>query len=728
MSKSLSTTSGQNIKILSNDTEKPLKEILRTNRNITDDSFFFPSLSDLHDPFLMPDMKIAVERILKAREQNERVVIFGDYDVDGVSSTALLYTFFDSIEIACSYRLPHRVKDGYGLKKYHFDELAKKNVKLVITVDCGTRDIEPIEYAKSLGIDVIVTDHHAVPEYIPTNVPILNPKRKDSKYPFPNLAGAGVALKLVQAMIKNLKDLSTENQDEILLSYIDLASLGTVADCMPLTGENRVITTLGLRQMKQSKSSALRKYIEYLDRDIEWDADLIGFQIGPRINAAWRMDSPLKALHWLIADESRVDAWLEEVENLNAKRQEAVKYFSEHALTQVNSQDPVLFYFHPELEHWLVGLIAGKLTEAYGKPSIVLCPNEKKWNEEVKREYENTIPLWVRNPTKQEEGVKKKYTYSPNSIEYAQENRKTMNEPEKIFWNQILQQEAFQNLHFHRQKPIWAYTADFFCSELNLVIEIDSEDPLDTESYDINRTRYFQSLWLQEVRFTDREIRENVEWIYEQLMTICEEQESPSIPSHDCRDELVASCRSPEWCNLVELLDECKNYFIRYGGHRQAAGFTIESSKYDSFQKAITEKFSEKYDTKNLPKKTFSIECCLKPEDISLETLDTIRAFRPFGIGNPKPLFLLSQVTIIESRTLGSDQLHLSLRIAENPEIKILLWNAAEKKSHLLVWNIVSLLVILEDHYWNKKNSVQAVIQAIVQEGHSESHSEISSL
>jgi single-stranded-DNA-specific exonuclease len=302
-------------------------------------------------------------------------VIFGDYDVDGVSSTALLYTFFDSIGIECSYRLPHRVQDGYGLKKYHFDELAKKSVKLVVTVDCGTRDIEPIRHAKSLGIDVIVTDHHAVPDIIPEEVvAIVNPKRKDSKYPFPNLAGAGVAFKLIHAIAIKLKlDL-----DETLTQYIDMASLGTVADCMPLIGENRIITALGLRQMKQSKSSALRKYIENLDRDIEGDADIIGFQIGPRINAAGRMDSPLKALHWLLATEDKVDDWLLEVESLNVKRQETVKNFSEEALLSVDIDAPILFYIHDELEHGLIGLVAGKLTEAYGKPSIVLCPHNRE--------------------------------------------------------------------------------------------------------------------------------------------------------------------------------------------------------------------------------------------------------------------------------------------------------------------------------------------------------------
>ncbi len=206
-SKALTTPDGQIIDILHTDDYVSLEMVLLNNRNITDINFFDPSLSCLHDPYLMPDMEKAVARIIEAKNKKERVVIFGDYDVDGVSSTAILVRYLGEIGIEVSYRLPHRVHDGYGLKNYFFDDLKDKNVKLVITVDCGTRDIEPIRYAKSLGIDVIVTDHHAVPEMIPEEViALINPKRKDSKYPFSNLAGAGVAFKLLHALAIKLID------------------------------------------------------------------------------------------------------------------------------------------------------------------------------------------------------------------------------------------------------------------------------------------------------------------------------------------------------------------------------------------------------------------------------------------------------------------------------------------------------------------------------------------
>ncbi len=189
----MQTQSGHTVNILSTYNNN-LYETLLKNRNLKQeelDTFFHPQVTDLHDPYLMPDMKKAVDRILDAKARSERIVIFGDYDVDGVSSTAILVKFLTEIGCLVSYRLPHRVHDGYGLKDYFFDELKSKNVTLVITVDCGTRDIGPIKHAKSLGIDVIVTDHHAVPDNIPEEViAIVNPKRKDSLYPFHGLAGA----------------------------------------------------------------------------------------------------------------------------------------------------------------------------------------------------------------------------------------------------------------------------------------------------------------------------------------------------------------------------------------------------------------------------------------------------------------------------------------------------------------------------------------------------------
>ncbi len=602
-SKDMQTLDHLNIIVKSEETWD-LTSILLKNRHIDDERLFFaPDISHLHDPFLMPDMEVWVKRILEAREKWERIIVFGDYDVDGVSGTALLVRFLTEIGCQVSYRLPHRVHDGYGIKSYIFDEIKEKWVSLVITVDCGTRDIEPIRHAKSLGIDVIVTDHHAVPEVIPTEViALINPKRKDSHYPFPNLAGAWVAFKLLHGILMRMTERwkttpgetegdtlsetdekqyswwakanefvspsellytfgyksigEKEKIESSLIKYIDLASLWTVADCMPLIGENRVITTLGLRQMKNSESAGLKKFLENSDHEAEWNADLIWFQIWPRINASGRMDTPITALKWLLASDEKCDEFLTEIEELNTRRQEVVKNFSEKALMEANPDDGVLFYLDENLEHGLIWLVAGKLTEAYNRPAIALC-RDHTWN-------------------------------------------------------------------------------------------------------------------------------------------------------------LVASCRSPEWCNLVELLDSCKEYFVRYGGHRQAAGFTIESSKLEDFKKTITQKFREKYGDASLPQKTIEVECRMFPEEMSLQSLDIIDNFKPFGIGNRKPLFLARDITIIESKLLGKEWSHLTLRCEENPDVKFLYWRGREHKSMLEVGNIISLIFELEKNEWNGKKSVQGIIRGIV--------------
>jgi single-stranded-DNA-specific exonuclease len=596
------THGGYSLRILSPDALPSLESVMAKNRPYAStEAFFAPTLADLHDPYLMPDMDKAVARILIAREAKERIVIFGDYDVDGVSSTAILVRFLTEIGCEVSYRLPHRVHDGYGLKAYFFDELATKWVTLVITVDCGTRDIEPIRHAKSLGIDVIVTDHHAVPDIVPEEViAIVNPKRRDSLYPFPDLAGAGVAFKLLHAVairIQNsklkIKNDGTNpeswilNLESILTRYIDFASLGTVSDCMPIIGENRVITALGLVQMQNSSSSGLRKFLAWRDKITESDADLIGFQIGPRINAAGRMDTPLTALRWLLASEGRTDEYFAELEYLNETRKGNTATQFEKALEHVDTTLPILFYDASDLEHGIIGLVAGKLTEMYGKPSIII----KNWHDH---------PLTRRK------------------------------------WDEIEVDDSVVSTH-------------------------------------------------------------------------------PTIIPSSHPTTSIASCRSPEWCSMIELLDSAKDLFVRYGGHRQAAGFTIEEAKIPELKRRLLEKFATLHDIANLPKRVLDIECILDvARDITIANLDTIDRFRPFGIGNRKPLFILENVTVASTRPLGSEWKHLAITLAENPTLKLLLWNATDRLAHFAVGNVVSLVVDLDRNEWKEKVSVQVVVRDIV--------------
>ncbi len=338
---------------------------------------FLPNtLASLHDPYLFKDMKKAVERLLKAKNDEERIFIFGDYDVDGVTSTSILMHFFAKTGFKASYRLPHRVKDGYWLNKWVIDEAKELDVKLIVTVDCWTRDVELIEYAKSIWIDVIITDHHSVPEIIPKDaVALINPKRLDCNYPYKWLAWAWVAFKLMQALAKEFFD--KEEYEEYIMSSIDICAIGTVADCMQLNGENRVIVELWLKQVRNSRSRGIKRLLEQ-DLEGELDADIFGFTIWPRLNAAGRMDCPTKAVNLILNQSSSVEKTLSEIEALNEKRKFLTKQFVEESEMKINKEDNLIFYISKDIPHWIMWIVAWRITEKYHRPVIALKDEGEK--------------------------------------------------------------------------------------------------------------------------------------------------------------------------------------------------------------------------------------------------------------------------------------------------------------------------------------------------------------
>lgn len=325
---------------------------------------------DLHNPFELKDMQKAVDRIKEAKNKGERVMIFWDYDVDGVTSTSILMHFFRKIWLDASYRVPHRVKDWYWMKKYFIDEMATLSVNLIVTVDCWTKDLDVITHAKNLWIDVIVTDHHAVPDIISEDaVAVINPKRDDCNYIYKHLAWAWVAFKLVQALVYDFFD--KKEAEKYLKSTIDIAAIWTVADCMRLTWENRIIVQEWLKQIRNSRSLWIKKLIwDKINEDL--DADIFWFQIWPRLNAAWRMDSPYKAVNLLLNNSENIDKIISEIEQLNEKRKYFTKEFVEDALWRVNKEDNIIFYISPAIEHGIIWIVAWRITEQFHKPSIVL--------------------------------------------------------------------------------------------------------------------------------------------------------------------------------------------------------------------------------------------------------------------------------------------------------------------------------------------------------------------
>lgn len=359
----------QNIIYDESSQELSIWEVL-AKRFSDDPSVLDKTMDDLYDPYLLRDMDRTILRLKVAKEKGEKVMIFGDYDVDGVTSTSLLMHLFTKLWMKASYRLPHRVHDGYGLKTKFIDEALELWVTLMITVDCGSRDREIVSDAADKWLDIIVTDHHSVPTDMPDDaIAFVNPARPDCDYPFTGLAGAGVAYKVVCALAKEYLD--TPEYHKYIRESIDLAAIGTVADCMQLVWENRIIVTHGLKQVKYSRSRGLRALIEdRLDEDL--DGDVFGFQIGPRLNAAGRMDTPYTAVNLILNNWDTLGDTLREIESLNELRKSRTSEFVDYALEDVDPKNNIIMYVSSEISHGIIWIVAGRLTERYYKPSIVL--------------------------------------------------------------------------------------------------------------------------------------------------------------------------------------------------------------------------------------------------------------------------------------------------------------------------------------------------------------------
>jgi single-stranded-DNA-specific exonuclease len=346
-------------------------------------NFFCPSYEKgLWDPFLFSDMKKAVKRIAEAKEKKELVAIFGDYDADGVTASAILKETLDSLEIESVVYIPDRKLEGYGMNLSAVEELKKRNVKLIITVDCGITNYEEVEKANGYKIDVIITDHHHVPNKIPRAYAVINPHQKNSGYPFPNLAGVGVAFKLVEAIFQKF----FPEKREQLKWILDLVSIGTVADCVELKEENRVMVKFGLIVLSKTRRLGLLELFQVgkfqVDENNVADAHKISFQIAPRINAAGRMDHANTAFN-LIRETDRVKArdLALDLEGNNQKRQKETARIVDEIRILANNMFKSKKFIFAVSEHFptgIVGLVAGKIADEFNKPTAVLNKGEKE--------------------------------------------------------------------------------------------------------------------------------------------------------------------------------------------------------------------------------------------------------------------------------------------------------------------------------------------------------------
>lgn len=340
--------------------------------------FFRPQLSDLHDPFLMDDMRIAVDRLNQALGRKERIMVYGDYDVDGCTAVALVYKFLLQYYSNIDYYIPDRYEEGYGISKKGVDYAAETGVKLIVVLDCGIKAVEEIAYAKSLGIDFIICDHHVPDEELPCAVAILNPKRADNHYPYTHLSGCGVGFKLMQAFAA-----SNGIEFNKLIPLLDLCAVSIASDIVPIMGENRILAYHGLRCLNSNPSIGLQAIIEVCglaDRELSMN-DII-FKIGPRINASGRMQNGGEAVS-LLVDKDYALA-LEKANRINLyneARKDLDKQMTEEAIEQVKNFKDLenrrsIVIYNEEWHKGVIGIVASRLTEQYYRPAVVLTRSE----------------------------------------------------------------------------------------------------------------------------------------------------------------------------------------------------------------------------------------------------------------------------------------------------------------------------------------------------------------
>jgi single-stranded-DNA-specific exonuclease len=350
---------------------------LMVQRNISSaeeaKAFFVPSLDYLHDPFLMKDMNIAVERISSAIKKNERILVYGDYDVDGTTAVALMYSFLKDQYSNVEYYIPDRYKEGYGVSFQGLDFAYQNNCKVVITLDCGIKAVEKVKYARSKGLDVIICDHHYPGEEIPKAVAVLDPKQPSCNYPYKELSGCGVGFKLIQAYSRVQGIPFSE-----IYHYLDLVAVSIASDIVPITGENRVLAYFGLKQLNDSPRIGLKEIIRESEVNKALTIEDVVFKIGPRINAAGRMETGSKAVDLLVSkDTSLATGISKEINNFNIERRtvdriittEAMRMISEDQRT-VNSRTTVLY--NPSWKKGVIGIVASRLIETYYRPTVIL--------------------------------------------------------------------------------------------------------------------------------------------------------------------------------------------------------------------------------------------------------------------------------------------------------------------------------------------------------------------
>ncbi|MFA5317884.1 MAG: single-stranded-DNA-specific exonuclease RecJ [Patescibacteria group bacterium] len=529
---------------------------------------------NLHDPFLFKNMKAAVELIFKHMKNGSRIIIYGDYDADGVTATAVMQKTLEFLGCKnLDIYIPHRESEGYGINKSAVEEIAKSGASLIITVDTGIRSIGEVALAKEKGMDVVLTDHHECGEQVPDCL-IINPKVNGEKYPFRDLAGVGVAFKVSQALLyarenhaqHNAKQREKEGFEKWLL---DLVAIGTIADLMPLVNENRVLVNYGLVVLNKTQRIGIKKLMETAQSDTdkngnkrEVDAWQIGYQLAPRLNAAGRLGRANTAYELLITeDKQEATEIAHKLDNTNKERQNITQEIFEQAEQEINKKNKILFavYNGEQKNAWssgVMGLVAGKLTEKYYRPSLAITS--------------------------------------------------------KI-----------------------------------------GNDGL----------------------------------------------------------EIVGSARSIAEFNITSMLEECGELLSHYGGHKQAAGFTIKPGKLDEFlakAKKITE--HELKDVELIPALEIDLE--INFNDVSEDLYEALQKLRPFGVKNAQPKFVSKNLKVINAVKMGNEQQHLKLQVTsyKSQKLSAVGFSVLEEWKKIKIGDEIDLVYYIDMNEWNGRREVQLKI------------------
>ncbi len=347
---------------------------LLISRNIDFDNineFLNGTLDDLKDPYDIKDMDKLVERLDKAIENKEKICIYGDYDVDGITSITIMYQFLTKIGADVMYYLPDRLIEGYGVNNNALDEIKSKGVSLVITVDCGITAVDEVKHANDIGLDICITDHHECGEILPDAIAIVNPKRKDSNYSFRFLAGVGVAFKTITAVA-----IKHNIPKEEYLKYIDIVAIGTISDIVPLVGENRIISKYGLKAMKETENTGLKALIKLVNAK-EIDSLMVSFGMAPRINACGRMGNASAAVKLLLEDNDKIAEQIAlQLDDLNQERKNVETIIYEESIEMIESKglqnkNSIVLY-SSSWHNGVIGIVASRLVNLYYKPVILL--------------------------------------------------------------------------------------------------------------------------------------------------------------------------------------------------------------------------------------------------------------------------------------------------------------------------------------------------------------------